>query len=1437
MTTKKIINLTTLLKVNLFAGLLLVSGFSFGAFTGNYTVNAAGTATATNYKTFASLFSDLSVGTRADGGTANGAGVTGPVIIDVTAASGPYTEQITVKQITGISATNKIVINGNGNIIQFSATVSTAQHTILFDGADYVTFDNFTILANGATYGRCFHLMNSADYNTISNCTLQMPNMTASITNGTAYVAITQGTASMSTYGIAGGNNTITKCKMSSRANGGPYAGIAVIDEATLTTIVRPTTITNNTIRDFGYAGIYGYQTHANVISGNEIFNTGNTYNSYTYGIYFTTTATSTTAKGGDHTITYNYIHDLNLVNSTSYYQYGIYQYAYYGNGTNALNISFNKIVLNCNYYCYGIYAYGYYSIIKNAYICSNNTVDMQQTTTTNSGYLYGIYSYGNYYGNFTSSELNNNMIRIRTPFYSYGMYAYNYNGTAVTKRGSISNNILDYEASLGGYAMILYAYDQYNAQPTDISYNTIYSSPAPGGTSSGTKYLFYPYYCYGKIHNNIIFSKDNGGTTNGVYDYYYGGTYSNNNIYNAGLGNTFNIYKNGTIVGSDLASYKTNFGDVNGMWIDPIFKNIATQDYKPSSFSFVNKGIPVTGITLDNAGVTRNTTTPDVGALEFYVDVAFNRLYFKGKNVCGGYKEPVKITLANKTTDAMVNVPVMYTVTGKAPVYEIVPSIKANDTIQYTFNTIAEFNGSGASTLTVKLNGSDDDLTNNSLTTSLNITAAPFGFQLIESTTFPGYFRPGINGGVKTNPDATIPGKKVIYEIQPPTGYTNAGATGYGSLWYINPNFRTVNGTIVSGPVYKAPSGSSNGTIEFDPSSTYIDSLIYINLSVINLNTGCDSSFGRYIYIPHTPTASFIVNDVCMGEAAVFTNKATLAKGTAVYVWKFNDPGNPEDTSRITDPAFTFSNYGTYTVTLTSFRFEYPKFVTTYSKSVVVTAVPTIDFKVFNACEREFVKFTNNTTIPVSGAITYDWDFGDPSSTTDKSTAKEPQWKYSNAGGYKVSLKATANGCSSALVKNANQFSTPVAKYTVPSTLCDKTEIKFTNSSTISIGNMGYVWSFGDGTISGETNANHTFATSGTKAVKMKVISEFGCKDSITKAFTLSESPMADFKTGSICNLTATDFVFTGTKPSGALTSFNWDFAGEGTTTVENPSKLFSVTGTKLITLTLTSNNGCSDVLSKEIEVKLQSKSAFDVADVCDGNEAVFTNRSVISSGNLLYTWKFGDGKNSISQSPRHLYTSGTSQTYNVTLVAVVPGGCSDSITKPVTVNANPVSNFTFNTSGRLVYYNPTQTGNTKYHWNFGEGGTAENANTQYHYLNSFATNKFTVCLSVTNASGCLTKTCKEVAITSGIEKLEKLTGVTLYPNPNKGNFTVTVENPKSDISMAVYNLLGEEIKVIETNSLKSNYSVDLNVANGIYIVKITNGGLTSSQKITINK
>lgn len=46
-----------------------------------------------------------------------------------------------------------------------------------------------------------------------------------------------------------------------------------------------------------------------------------------------------------------------------------------------------------------------------------------------------------------------------------------------------------------------------------------------------------------------------------------------------------------------------------------------------------------------------------------------------------------------------------------------------------------------------------------------------------------------------------------------------------------------------------------------------------------------------------------------------------------------------------------------------------------------------------------EIVKFTNNTT----GADTYDWDFGDGETSTDKS----PTHSWSSAGTYKVKISA----------------------------------------------------------------------------------------------------------------------------------------------------------------------------------------------------------------------------------------------------------------------------------------------------------------------------------------------------------------------------------------------------------------------------------------------
>ena len=713
-----------------------------------------------------------------------------------------------------------------------------------------------------------------------------------------------------------------------------------------------------------------------------------------------------------------------------------------------------------------------------------------------------------------------------------------------------------------------------------------------------------------------------------------------------------------------------------------------------------------------------------------------------------------------------------------------------------------------------------------------VTVKPSPNGAAFIKSTPFQ-TTQPNTLGTVG-NPDIVAKDDKLTYEITPPTGYAN---TAYGSTWIMSGfTFRTKSGRVLPtsyySPATPTPTGSANAKVTFTADAAIADSTIIMTVSILDLGPYyCDSTLTRNIFIAPRPVADFKFSaPVCDGDNVIFSNTTSVSSGNILNKWNFGT-GNPSDTSTDADVVFTFPTSGTYNVTLNTITVPYG-YTNSITIPVVVTEIPKIGFKVFNACLGDSVSFVNSTTIS-TGTIVYKWDLGNGTS----STKVNPKNKYPVAGGYKVTLTATSNGCSQTLTRNAQQFARPVARYNVSSVLCDKTEISFTNGSTIPIGNMGYNWSFGDGAVTNFANPVHSYTSPGTKIVKMKVISEFGCADSLTKSITLFEAPLANFTTGAVCNLSPTTFTFTGTKPAGAISSFSWDFAGESTSFSENPSKVFSSVGKKMVTLTVTSNNGCSDMISKEVNVKLQSKADFSIADVCEDEDAVFTNKSLVSSGNLLYNWKFGDGKTSAAQSPRYQYfINNVSQTFNVTLVAVVPGGCSDSLTKQITVNAKPKSDFTYQTGGRLVNFSATQANNTTYKWDFSDGGTALTQNAQYHYLN-YPSGKYLVCLSVFNAAGCFSQTCKEVTITGGIDKLSMLTGVKIYPNPNKGNFTVAVEDPKSDISITVYNLLGDVIKVIETSPLKSVYSIDLNTANGIYMIKITNGGLISTSKITVNK
>ena len=81
-------------------------------------------------------------------------------------------------------------------------------------------------------------------------------------------------------------------------------------------------------------------------------------------------------------------------------------------------------------------------------------------------------------------------------------------------------------------------------------------------------------------------------------------------------------------------------------------------------------------------------------------------------------------------------------------------------------------------------------------------------------------------------------------------------------------------------------------------------------------------------------------------------------------------------------------------------------------------------------------------------------------------------------------------------------------------------------------------------------------------------------------------------------------------------------------------------------------------------------------------------------------------------------------------------------------------------------------------------------------------------------------------------------LTDFTIYPNPNKGNFTIQFSNDATeDIQVEVFDIRGRKIfENSYSNQANFNQNIQLNkVAAGIYLVKVSNGKWKEVKKISI--
>lgn len=250
---------------------------------------------------------------------------------------------------------------------------------------------------------------------------------------------------------------------------------------------------------------------------------------------------------------------------------------------------------------------------------------------------------------------------------------------------------------------------------------------------------------------------------------------------------------------------------------------------------------------------------------------------------------------------------------------------------------------------------------------------------------------------------------------------------------------------------------------------------------------------------------------------------------------------------------------------------------------------------------------------------------------------------------------------------------------------VCPGDIVQFQDQSTIDPPHniVDWDWDIGaNGTVdyTGTSNPTHQFNTPGDIPVQLIVFSDNGCTDTINGIVTVYPFPDADFNFTNACagdQNTFTDISTVPANPPSTINDWQWDFGDGNNSTIQNPNHTYGTTGTYNVSLTVTTDRGCSDTYTEPVSLFTQPTVAFAPTDVCLNVATEFQDQSTDPSGIVAWDWDFGDGNTANTQNPTHTYAA--EGVYTVTLEVTTGNGCVDQLTQDVTVYPLPTADFNF--------------------------------------------------------------------------------------------------------------------------------------------------------------
>lgn len=325
-----------------------------------------------------------------------------------------------------------------------------------------------------------------------------------------------------------------------------------------------------------------------------------------------------------------------------------------------------------------------------------------------------------------------------------------------------------------------------------------------------------------------------------------------------------------------------------------------------------------------------------------------------------------------------------------------------------------------------------------------------------------------------------------------------------------------------------------------------------------------------------------------------------TLAMGVA-YWWNFGD-GTPDIRTTVPQISHTFTTEGLFRVRLVAVDSSKCNFTDTAYITMRVRADEALLSFTSNKqppCASLEYEFVNTSVAPAGKPFTsqsFRWDFGD--GTTLITGPGAVRHTYASTGTYDVKLVLIDTSyCNQddSIVHQIRLAPNVEARFTVPTPACAPYTAVFQNTS---LAGQQFLWDFGDGTTSTQTNPTHLYPTPGIYTIRLIAYDNATCNlsDTTYQTIEVSGQPTADFVYSP--NPTEANIAITFQNNSIGGTWYKWIFGdGDSLITIQRDTTVrhqYLRSGTYNACLIAYNDAGCSDTICQNITVTVN-----DIVDV----------------------------------------------------------------------------------------------------------------------------------------------------------------------------------------------------------------------------------------------